>query len=95
MKRLADWSKGLGAGEDEEVWSQMRDYWVATGQLSPERANAIGVDTEDAFREMGLWASWGHGSDWDPQAGTADQWWSDGAGEGLAAWGSYPSLRGW
>ena len=70
MGLLAGWSKGLGAGEDEEVWSQMRDYWVATGQVSPERAEAIGLDTEDAFREMSLWASWGHGTDWDPQAGS-------------------------
>ena len=84
MGVLAGWTKGLGAGEDEEVWSQMRDYWVATGQLSPERAEAIGVDTEDAFREMSFWASWGHGTDWNPQTGTADSWWADG-----------DSMRGW
>ena len=77
MGLLAGWSKGLGAGEDEEVWSQMRDYWVATDQVSPERAQAIGLDTEDAFREMSLWAAWGHGTDWDPQTGTADAWWSE------------------
>ncbi len=84
MGVLAGWSKGLGAGEDEEVWSQMRDYWVATGQISAERANAIGLDTEDAFQEMGLWASWGHGSDWTPHPGTGDE---------LTAWGDMP--RGW
>ena len=80
--RLADWSKGLGAGEDEEVWSQMRDYWVATGQISAERADAIGLDTEDAFREMGLWASWGHGSDWTPTPAPT-------AGDELTAWGAH------
>ena len=92
MGLLAGWSKGLGAGEDEEVWSQMRDYWIATGQLSPERAEAIGIDTEDAFREMGLWASWGHGSDWDTQTGSG---WSGGLGEELAGWGSNESSGGW
>ncbi len=91
MGLLAGWSKGLGAGEDEEVWSQMRDYWVATGQVSPERAEAIGVDTEDAFREMGLWASWGHGSDWDPQTGLCVV---RRAGRGADGMGQQRKLRG-
>lgn len=92
---IGRYAKGLTAGDDEVVWSQMRDYWLSTGQLSQEQVDSIGVDTEDGFRQLGLWASWGHGSQWDPQGETADRWFSSGgAGQEMAAWGSDQS-GGW
>ncbi|MEZ5411216.1 MAG: hypothetical protein R2761_24515 [Acidimicrobiales bacterium] len=85
---IGRYAKGLTAGDDEVVWSQMRDYWLSTGQLTQAQVDSIGVDTEHGFRQLGLWASWGHGSEWDPQAQTADTWFSSaGARTEMAAWG--------
>ena len=83
---IGRYAKGLTAGDDEVVWSQMRDYWVSTGQLTQAQVDSIGVDTEDDFRQLGLWASWGHGSEWDPQSDDdAPSWWRN-PGAALEAW---------
>lgn len=82
---IGRYAKGLTAGDDEVVWSQMRDYWLATGQLTREQVEGIGTDTEDDFRQLGLWASWGHGSEWDPQADDGPSWWRH-PGAALEAW---------
>ena len=82
---LGRYAKGLTAGDDEVVWSQMLDYWVATGQLSADQisASSAGGLTEEGFRELGFMASWGQAPSSDPQSGTSDGWWTS---PGDAAW---------
>lgn len=47
----------IGSGEDW-MHTQLREYWVATGQLSPAYGHWP-VDA-DGFRNLGFLASWGY-----------------------------------
>ncbi len=78
---------GWSTTGDDVVWTQMSNYWVASGQLGRGEVDAWhnGGRDEHAFYQLGTRASYGAGWDTAP--------WSDTAGWGApagvsTAWGS-------